>query len=87
MDYTAFRRLAGYEVVSRFHEARDRPQSERHSESGIQSKMILRFGSDDIELGIIQPSSSNDVALCARSGKSVDEIAEYAGDSKTVSRY
>ena len=84
MYYSAFRRLAGNEVISRLQEACDRTQAEGHSNSGIQSEMIFRFGSGDIEPRVVQPSSRHDVALCARSRECVDEIAKYAGDSKTV---
>ena len=76
MYYSAFRRLPGYEVISRLQEARDRSQPERHSDSGIQSEMIFRFGSGDIEPRVVQPSSRHDVALYARSRKRVDEIAK-----------
>lgn len=82
--YSALRWLPGYEVISRLQEARDRPQPERHSNSGVQAEMILRFGSGDIEPRIVQPSSRHDVALCARSRERIDEIAKYAGNSKTV---
>ena len=82
--YPAFRWLPGYEVISRLQEARDRSQPERHSDSRVQSEMIFRFGSGDIEPRVVQPSSRHDVALRARSRERVDEITKYAGDSKTV---
>src|SRR6267378_1441341 len=46
--------------------------------------MILCLGSGDVELRVVPPSTSHDVGLCGRSGERIDEIAQYAGDAKTV---
>lgn len=84
MDYAALGWFAGYEVVSRLHEARDRSQSECHSQPGIQSEVILRLGSGDVEFRVIQAATSHDVALRARSRKCINEIAQYSTDSKII---
>lgn len=84
MNYAALGWFAGYEVVSRFHEARNRPQSECHSKPGIQSEVILRLGSGDIEFRVIQPATSHDVGLRTRSRKCINEIGQYSTDSKII---
>lgn len=84
MEYSAFRWLAGYEVISRFQEAGDRTHGECHPYSGIQTPMIFGLRGGDIELRVVQTSSSHDVALRRSSGKRVDEIGEYSSDSEAV---
>ena len=61
-------------MVSGFDEGRERADSKRGAQSGIESEVVQGFGAGDVGLDVVQPAAGNQVRLCAGSRKGEYQI-------------
>src|SRR5688572_26685923 len=69
-------------MVARLDRGSQWPQPERCSEPRAEPEVVSRFRPRRVQLAVVKPGAGDDVRLGSRAGKSIEEIAHCADQSK-----
>lgn len=87
LKHAALLGTTGDAVITRLYECRERTEAEGYPESGIGAEVVLRFGTGQIGLRVVQSTTSENVGFGTRSRKGIDQIHERRDDAKVRARH